>query len=191
MKAKYFTLFELVCPHVLAKYKERAWMFLDSRLILNLDTIRERIGKPIYVNRDGLTQRGLRCPQCQIVKDKFEAGALYMSAHTFGKAVDFDVEGMTAEEVRLWLAKNGHLLPYPIRLESGVSWVHLDVFDNGTEQSVYFFKSVKPPVKVNLISAVLNGIKLYKLIKKLIRQLRRKNDVLEEKTKTGSSDNGL
>ena len=110
MKAKHFKLFELVCPHVLAKYGERSWMFIDSRLILNLDTIRERIGKPIYVNRGNLTQRGLRCPQCQIVKDKAEAGVLYMSAHTFGKAVDFDVEGMTADEVRTWLAEHGDYL---------------------------------------------------------------------------------
>ena len=139
MKAKYFTLFELVCPHVLAKYKERAWMFLDSRLILNLDTIRERIGKPIYVNRDGLTQRGLRCPQCQIVRDKFEAGVLYMSAHTMGKAVDFDVEGMTAEEVRGWLAEHGSYLPYPIRVENDVNWLHMDVFPNRDNEKIYFF----------------------------------------------------
>lgn len=139
MKAKYFTLFELVCPHILAKYKERAWMFLDSRLILNLDTIRERIGKPIYVNRGNLTQRGLRCPQCQIVKDKFEAGVLYMSAHTFGKAVDFDVEGMTAEEVRGWLKEHGAYLPYPIRVENDVTWVHMDVFPNKDNLKVYFF----------------------------------------------------
>ena len=50
---------------------------------------------------------------------------------------------------------------------------------------------MKPPVKINFVSVVINGIKLYKLIKKLIRQLRRKNDVLEEKTKTGNSNNGL
>lgn len=187
MKSKYFQLKELVCPHVLAKYGERAWMFLDSKLIINLDTIRERIGKPIYVNRGNLTQRGLRCPQCQIVKDKIKAGELYMSAHTMGKAVDFDVEDMKADEVRLWLAKNGKFLPYPIRVESGVSWVHMDVFDNNTEQHVYFFRSAKPPIKVNIISAVLNGIKLYKLIKKLIRQLRRKGNVLEEKT-TGNNE---
>jgi len=185
MKAKYFTLKELVCPHVLQKYGEQAWMFLDDRLIINLDTIRERLNIPITVNTGGLTQRGFRCPKCQIVKDKFEAGELYLSAHTMGKAVDFTVKDMDAEVVRLWLAKNGHLLPYPIRLESGVSWVHMDVFE--TEQHVYFFRSTKPPVKVNLISAVLNGIKLYKLIKKLIRQLRRKGNVLEEKT-TGNNE---
>ena len=41
---------------------------------------------------------------------------------------------------------------------------------------------MKPPVKINFVSVVINGIKLYKLIKKLIRQLRRNNDELEEKT---------
>lgn len=141
MKAKHFKLFELVCPHVLEKYKERAWMFLDSRLILNLDTIRERLNKPIYVNKAGLTQRGLRCPQCEIVKAKFEAGVLYMSAHTMGKAVDFDVEGTDADVVRLWLARYGGLLPYPIRLEKDVNWVHMDVFPNTENLKVYFFNA--------------------------------------------------
>lgn len=41
---------------------------------------------------------------------------------------------------------------------------------------------MKPPVRINFVSVVMNGIKPYKLIKKLIRQLRRKNDVLEEKS---------
>ncbi len=50
---------------------------------------------------------------------------------------------------------------------------------------------MKPPVRINFVSVVMNGIKLYKLVKKLIRQLRRKGDVLEEKTKTGNSNNGL
>lgn len=44
---------------------------------------------------------------------------------------------------------------------------------------------MKPPVKINFVSVVINGIKLYRKIKKLIRQLRRKGNVLEEKT-TGS-----
>ena len=138
MKAKYFGIEELVCPHVFEKYGERAWMFLDDRLIYNLDTIRERIGKPIYVNIGDLSQRGLRCNQCQIVKDK--AGELYLSAHIMGKAVDFNVRDIEAEVMRLWLAKNGHLLPYPIRLESGVAWVHMDIFPNELGQKVYIFK---------------------------------------------------
>jgi hypothetical protein len=46
---------------------------------------------------------------------------------------------------------------------------------------------MKPPVKINFVSVAVNSIKLYKQIKKLIRQLRRKNDVLEEKT-TGNNE---
>ena len=46
---------------------------------------------------------------------------------------------------------------------------------------------MKPPIKINFVSVVVNSIKLYKLIKKLIRQLRRKNDVLEEKN-TGNNE---
>lgn len=140
MKARYFSIEELVCPHVLEKYGEKAWMFLDDRLIYNLDTIRERIGKPIFVNIGDLTQRGLRCTKCEIVKQKVEAGEVYLSAHIMGKAADFNVRDIEAEVMRLWLAKNGHLLPYPIRLESGVSWVHMDIFPNELGQKVYIFK---------------------------------------------------
>ena len=46
---------------------------------------------------------------------------------------------------------------------------------------------MKPPIKINFVSVVINSIKLYKLIKKLIRQLRRKNDVLEKET-TGDNE---
>jgi hypothetical protein len=55
-----------------------------------------------------------------------------------GQAVDFDIEGMVAEEVRQWLIARKSFLPYPIRLEEGVSWVHLDIQDTG--QKIYLFK---------------------------------------------------
>jgi uncharacterized protein YcbK (DUF882 family) len=80
----------------------------------------------------------LRCIQCSIVRDKCLSGQVYVSPHILGKAVDFDVEGMKAEEVRKWLILNRDSIPYPIRLENNVSWVHLDVEDNGTK--IYLFK---------------------------------------------------
>jgi hypothetical protein len=33
---------------------------------------------------------------------------------------------MTAEEVRQWIIEHAEELPYPVRLERGVSWVHMD-----------------------------------------------------------------
>lgn len=140
MKSRYFKIEELVCPHVYAKFGEKAEMFIDERLIETLDTIKEKIlGGAITVNnwKQGgeFSQRGLRCNCCQIVKEKTEP---YLSAHMLGKAVDFDVKGMSAEQARQAIIKAQVLLPYPIRMESGISWVHLDVYDGGSGKAIIF-----------------------------------------------------
>jgi hypothetical protein len=138
----HFELHELVCDHVFKKYKNRAWMFLDPRLITTINNIRERIGKPITINnwKDGGTfnERGLRCTQCSIVKDNIAKGNLYMSAHVLGKGVDFDIQGMTAEESRQYIINHATLWPYHIRLEAGVNWVHLDLYNQEEDKVILF-----------------------------------------------------
>lgn len=142
-KSKYFKIQELVCPDVFKRFGENAWMFIDHRLIETLDIVREKIlCKPIIVNNwsvgGSFTQRGLRCNMCQVVKSKSAENNLYLSAHTFGKAIDASIQGMTGEEARKLIIKNQILLPWPIRLEERVSWLHLDVYDAG--QAIYQFK---------------------------------------------------
>jgi len=141
----YFALEELVCPHVFEKYKIRAWMFLDQRLLTTIDTIRDRLGHSIYVNDwvmgGTYDERGLRCLRCDLVKAKIQVGEIYMSAHCFGKALDFSVSGLNAEEVRLWIVARAGWWPYPIRLEKDVDWIHLDVWDSNTDQKVYIFSA--------------------------------------------------
>jgi hypothetical protein len=141
-KPEYFTIDELVCPHVYDKFGDIAWQFFDQRLLITLDLIRERLNKPIFINdwqvHGHIHQSGFRCIQCDLVKKAISEGRLYVSAHMTGQAADFDVEGMLADEVRLWIAKNEKILPYPIRLEAGVSWIHLDTRDAGKEK-VYLF----------------------------------------------------
>lgn len=66
---------------------------------------------------------------CQLVRGKT---SVYLSAHILGKAGDFDVAGMTAEEARQAIKNNANLLPYPVRLEKGVSWLHMDVRSDDT-----------------------------------------------------------
>jgi uncharacterized protein YcbK (DUF882 family) len=66
-------------------------------------------------------------------------GTIYVSPHITGEADDYDVQGMHAEEVRQWLIKNQSKLPYPIRLEAGVTWVHMDCRDAG--EKVFLFNS--------------------------------------------------
>ena len=57
-----------------------------------------------------------------------------MSAHQLGKAVDFNVKDKSAEEVRKLIKQNLDKFEYPIRLEEGTSWVHIDCYT--TDDSV-------------------------------------------------------
>ena len=130
---KYFIIQELVCSHTYNRFADRSWQFLDTELLHTLLVIRQNIGLPIYVNnwdsRGQFSQRGLRCNICQLVKDKTTKNQIYLTAHSNGAGIDFDVKGRTAHEVRTWIKQNQSLLPYPIRLEEGVTWVHLDIYD--------------------------------------------------------------
>ncbi|MDO5341332.1 MAG: hypothetical protein Q4F69_02610 [Bacteroidia bacterium] len=136
----YFSIGELVCPHIMGRFRgkeETAWDFLDKDLLEVILWIRRSINRPVTVNSQGLgfTQRGMRCNLCKIVKDKDVA---YLSSHVLGSGIDFDVEGMTAEEVRRWIVANKASLPHAIRLERGVNWVHLDVRNETSERIVWF-----------------------------------------------------
>lgn len=139
---EHFDIEELVSPEVFKKYGVKAWMFFDPRLLITIDWIRKELGLPMIINNwvwgGPFTQRGLRENTSRIVAEKTEAGKIYLSGHVLAMAVDFDVEGMEAEDVRQWLVERQYDLPFPIRLETGVSWCHLDVM--GTGVKVYLFK---------------------------------------------------
>lgn len=137
---KYFKINELVGGRTYRSHKERAWRFLDYRLLYALLVIREGIGKSITVNSGRRQQRGLRTIAQQMVKNKVYKNQLYISAHLLGKAVDFHVKGMTAQEVRNWIVQNENLFPFKIRLEDRVSWVHLDVIYEEKNPKVYQFQ---------------------------------------------------
>lgn len=137
-----FTLRELVCPHVLRKYPtKQAWSFFDPRALETLYVLRTEILKvPITINTtDGrLTQRGLRCNCCSLVKTQSGRNNPYLSAHVLGKGFDFDAKGMTAEQARKLILANAEKLPYPIRLEKNVSWVHFDLANHSDEKIQQF-----------------------------------------------------
>ena len=138
----YFGIKELVCPHVYEEWDDNAWQFLDDRMLANLLFIREGIGRPIVVNNwakgGQYTQRGLRCNCCILCFEKTVLRKVYLTQHGFGKAVHFNVVGMEAEEVRLWIKAHASELPYPCRLEKNVSWVHLDVMNNTDDKVLEF-----------------------------------------------------
>ena len=140
---KYFAVHEFVGRSVYNKYGESAWKFIDFRLMWAVLIIRVNLGKKITGNnyRFGgkLSQRGLRTNVQQLFRQYFKKFRLYLSAHILGKGFDFDVEGMTAPEVRKWIIKNEDLFPFKIRLEDGVKWVHLDVIQEQKNPKIYLF----------------------------------------------------
>ena len=142
IKPDHFSIDELVCPDVYQYYGDTAFQFFDVKLLITIDRLREKFNKPIYINNwmihGDFTQRGFRCIKCDLVKKAIADNQIYVSPHMTGQAVDFDVEGLLSEEVRQYIIKNKNLWPYPMRLEEGVSWVHLDIRDNGTEKITLF-----------------------------------------------------
>ena len=134
----YFQVSELVCEHTHSKWGERSWQFLDTNYLACLLVIRRDILQlPMTCNHSGANQRGLRCNRCDLVKDK---SSVYLSSHVLGKAGDFTVKGLTAQEARSRIRNMAILLPCPIRMEGGVSWLHFDVLPQyGVTTKVYEF----------------------------------------------------
>lgn len=141
----YFSIKELVDKEVFERFGDRAWQFLDPLTLECLFIIRHNLKKSITINNwawgGAFSQRGLRHNNSPMVKKKTKA---YLSAHTMGKAFDFDVKDMTATEVRQWIVDNADLFPCQIRLERkfnrrDISWVHLDTFQNESKPKIYLF----------------------------------------------------
>ena len=137
---RYFSITELVCPDVYKKFNERSWQFFTTDALYGLLLLRETIlCRPMYINnyKKGITQRGLRCNLCALVKGR---ATVYLSQHIFGNAWDFTVDGMTAEGARKKIKENAKLFPSQIRLEKGKPWVHIDFMSQyGVTDKVYEF----------------------------------------------------
>lgn len=137
--SSYFKVQELVCPHIYKKWGEASWQFLDTEYLETLLIIRRDIIRmPMICNGTSQAQRGIRCNLCKLVKNK---SAPYLSAHILGKAGDFSVIGMTAEDARQKIIAHSHLLPHNIRLEADVSWLHIDTLPQyDIHSKVYIFR---------------------------------------------------
>ena len=142
---RYFNIRELVCDHTYKKYNEGAWFliptfWLHTLLILRRDILQKPLICNNYSSPNGnYKQRGTRCNLCQIVKDETASNNCYQSAHTKNIGNDFTVVGMVAPEARNKIAENKELLPYPVRLERNVTWLHIDGYDNDNGQKITYF----------------------------------------------------
>lgn len=140
--SKYFSLVELVGPKEYNRDKDLCWRYLRTEFLHDLLIIRRDILQvPMYANNwktgGNFDERGFRSNISDIMKSKTTSGKLYISAHSLGCALDFDAKGMTAEQARKKIMEKSSVLPYPIRLEKDVTWVHFDTFDtvNGSKST--------------------------------------------------------
>lgn len=131
MVSKYFKIQELVSEAVYKKYGEKSWEFIDTRLIKVLDLLREHFNKPITVNNwlwgGDLQQRGLRANKDELVANKED---YYISQHCLGKAIDFNVKGLSAQEVYDEILRNiekFYLISRVENIKNTPTWVHIDV----------------------------------------------------------------
>ena len=139
-KPKYFELYELLPPEVYTydmmvseEARERAFAkFFDYKLLVTIDVVREIIGYPLICNtwfQDGNRKNcGFRTQQCEV-------GAA-QSQHKLGKAVDLICHKMSAEEMRQKIEANKDKLPYQIRIERAVNWLHLDTKGSDSKRDI-------------------------------------------------------
>jgi len=125
MKLTKFVVEEFVPRELYNLMGDHAICCMDEELITFIINLRQTLNRPITINTwkwgGRFTSRGIRLP-----------GSTYYSAtsqHSEGKALDFDVAGMPASEVRSWIISNRDLVwVKPITfIEDGVNWVHIDV----------------------------------------------------------------
>ena len=136
--SKYFQIEELVCEHTWARFGVDAWKFINAQALETLLVLRTKILKvPLTINTQSAHQRGLRCNICPLVKEKEKQ---YLSGHVLGCAFDLLSKDMTGVQMRALIVQHKDLLPYPIRIEAGVAWLHFDMITN-TDDKVTFFEA--------------------------------------------------
>lgn len=121
-KCKWFELHELLPPEVCRG--EEGWKLIDDKLKETIDCLREEIIQaPLICNtwHMGGSRKwsGYRTKDCPV-------GAA-RSQHKSGRAVDLLCYKYTAEQMRQMILDKQDMLPYPIRMEDGVNWLHVDV----------------------------------------------------------------
>jgi hypothetical protein len=97
---------------------------IDDRILITMDNIREYFDTQVYINNwmhgKSFRFRGFRPSWCDV-------GSQH-SQHRYGRAVDFDVVGIPAEEVRKEILVNQKKeeFKYITAMEYGTNWVHID-----------------------------------------------------------------
>ena len=138
---KRFIIKEFVPPTLWNAEGEQSIQHLDERILETADQVREFFGVPVTINNWGTTVdgqfhwRGLRTSEYPDYR--------LTDPHVKGMAIDFDVAGKTAGDVRATIIMNPKEFPYIYRMENNVNWVHGDMIgiDIHPRESIYLFNA--------------------------------------------------
>jgi len=140
----HFAVHEYVDPRTFTRFGNNAIMFMDPRVLYTIDRIRERYGKPTYINTYKLKKyRGKYLSYRGFRPATYNGGADY-SQHRHGRAIDLNVVEVTAEQIRQDILKNPwhEDFKYITCIEADVDWLHFDV--RAHDKNRYGILIVKP-----------------------------------------------
>ena len=129
-KPKYFKPQELFSKKVFAREEtkgEQIWRLMDYRILWTADRLRERFGKMTindWLWGGGLQLRGYR----DMMLDLFGTDYSMTSQHAFGRAIDYNFESVSVEEVIQDILGDPWKPEYKYitGLEVDTTWVHND-----------------------------------------------------------------
>ena len=105
MVSAHFDIREFVPKPIYDQYGANSIWFIDHRLIEGAEWLRAHFNAPIIINNwhtgGKFQERGFRVPTTT-------TGAR-LSQHKFGRAIDFNVQGMTSDQVAKDLIDSGHI----------------------------------------------------------------------------------
>lgn len=134
----HFKIEELVPPEIFKKYGNSAWEFLDTRILLSIDAIREYVDKPCIINdwKWGGNKKygGYRPPDCTVGAEN--------SQHRHGRACDLHFKDVDINNLRLKIIEKNRMFPFVIAIEDDVRWLHVDCRNkiNHVDKSIIVFK---------------------------------------------------
>lgn len=129
MNLNYFHPYELVSREVYETLGDKCLSLFDPAALRSLEALRLFLAVPLTVNDwhwgGKFQRRGFRTH----AEQKAENPDAMKSAHIYGKAFDFDAQGIPADRVRsmIMASQDIPLLSEITRLEYNVNWIHFDI----------------------------------------------------------------
>lgn len=131
----YFYLYEFVPKEIYDRWGEKSIWFIERRIVLLADFIRDRFGKAMTINNwhegGNFNYRGFRQRSCEIGSE--------LSQHRFGRAIDFNLQDTTPEEVYKDILDNNDMY-----IKAGATtieditfakhWTHIDIRQSNSDK---------------------------------------------------------